>query len=78
MDTTDAKCSNVSYAPFCKHLFIENFTGARLNIVPITQANASMLMSDYEARTEYELTVYVLSSNERRGRMLLLSKKLFF
>uniref|UniRef100_A0AAV1UTW2 DUF3074 domain-containing protein n=1 Tax=Peronospora matthiolae TaxID=2874970 RepID=A0AAV1UTW2_9STRA len=45
------------YAPFCKHLFIENFTGARLNIVPITQANAPMLMSDYEARTEYELPV---------------------
>uniref|UniRef100_M4BBJ7 Uncharacterized protein n=1 Tax=Hyaloperonospora arabidopsidis (strain Emoy2) TaxID=559515 RepID=M4BBJ7_HYAAE len=46
-----------TYAPFCKHLFIENFTGARLNIVPITQANAPMLMSDYEARTEYELPV---------------------
>ncbi|KAK1937772.1 Potassium voltage-gated channel subfamily KQT member 5 [Phytophthora citrophthora] len=45
------------YAPFCKHLFIKNFTGARLNMVPITQANAHMLMSDYEARTEYELPV---------------------
>ncbi|KAG6613887.1 Uroporphyrinogen-III synthase [Phytophthora cinnamomi] len=45
------------YAPFCKHLFVKNFTGARLNMVPITQANAHMLMSDYEARTEYELPV---------------------
>ncbi|OWZ22025.1 hypothetical protein PHMEG_0003342 [Phytophthora megakarya] len=45
------------YAPFCKHLFIKNFTGARLNMVPITQANEHMLMSDYEARTEYELPV---------------------
>ncbi|KAG3053431.1 hypothetical protein PC128_g5372 [Phytophthora cactorum] len=45
------------YAPFCKHLFIKNFTGARLNMVAITQANAHMLMSDYEARTEYELPV---------------------
>ncbi|GMF26925.1 unnamed protein product [Phytophthora lilii] len=47
-----------SYAPFCKHLFVKNFTGARLNMVPITQANAHMLMSDYEARTEYELPVH--------------------
>ncbi|CAI5711685.1 unnamed protein product [Peronospora destructor] len=45
------------YAPFCKHLFVKNFTRARLNMVPITRANASMLMSDYEARTEYELPV---------------------
>ncbi|CAH0517222.1 unnamed protein product [Peronospora belbahrii] len=45
------------YAPFCKHLFIKNFAGARLNMVPITRANSSMLMSDYEARTEYELPV---------------------
>ncbi|KAF4027805.1 hypothetical protein GN244_ATG20562 [Phytophthora infestans] len=45
------------YAPFCKHLFIKNFTGARLNMVAITQANAHMLMSDYDARTEYELPV---------------------
>jgi len=45
------------YAPFCKHLFIKNFTGARLNMVPITQANSNMLISDYEARTEYELPV---------------------
>jgi hypothetical protein len=52
-----------SYAPFCKHLFIKNFTGARLNMVPITQSNAHMLMSDYEARTEYELPVYVALSS---------------
>ncbi|KAF4319016.1 hypothetical protein BBO99_00006869 [Phytophthora kernoviae] len=45
------------YAPFCKHLFIKNFTGARLNTVAITQANEHMMLSDYEARTEYELPV---------------------
>lgn len=45
------------YAPFCKHLFVKNFAGARLNMVPITQANEHLLMSDYEARTEYELPV---------------------
>ncbi|KAG7395386.1 hypothetical protein PHYBOEH_003785 [Phytophthora boehmeriae] len=45
------------YAPFCKHLFIKNFTGARLNTVAITQANEHLLLSDYEARTEYELPV---------------------
>ncbi|RLN32320.1 hypothetical protein BBJ28_00009942 [Nothophytophthora sp. Chile5] len=46
------------YAPFCKHLFIKNFTGARLNVVPITQANANMLLSDYESRIPYELPVF--------------------
>ncbi|KAL7689217.1 hypothetical protein Plhal304r1_c016g0058361 [Plasmopara halstedii] len=45
------------YAPFCKHLFVKNFTGARHTMVPITQANAHNVMSDYEARTEYELPV---------------------
>lgn len=45
------------YAPFCKHLFVKNFTGARHTMVPITQANAHLLMSDYEARAKYELPV---------------------
>lgn len=47
------------YAPFCKHLFVENFTDTRTNTVKITQANAHLLMSDYEARAAHELPVYV-------------------
>nr|CCA21935.1 conserved hypothetical protein [Albugo laibachii Nc14]CCA24785.1 conserved hypothetical protein [Albugo laibachii Nc14] len=47
------------YAPFCKHLFVENFTDTRTNMVKITQANAHLLMSEYEARAAYELPVLV-------------------
>lgn len=47
------------YAPFCKHLFVENFTDTRVNELPITQANARLLLSDYEARTDRELPVLV-------------------
>lgn len=47
------------YAPFCKHLFVENFTDSRVNMVPITQANARLLLSDYEARVPGELPVLV-------------------
>lgn len=57
-----------SYAPFCKHLFVENFTDTRVNMVPITQANARLLLSDYEARVPGELPVYVLSAFSRRLR----------
>ncbi|GAB9472069.1 Voltage-gated ion channel [Globisporangium polare] len=47
------------YAPFCKHLFIENFTDTRVNVVKITQSNSRLLQSDYEARAENELPVLV-------------------
>ncbi len=46
-----------SYAPYCKHLFIENFTDTRVNVAPITQSNARLLQSDYEARAPHELPV---------------------
>uniref|UniRef100_K3X1V7 Flagellar associated protein n=1 Tax=Globisporangium ultimum (strain ATCC 200006 / CBS 805.95 / DAOM BR144) TaxID=431595 RepID=K3X1V7_GLOUD len=47
------------YAPFCKHLFIENFTDTRLNVVKITPSNSRLLQSDYEARAPNELPVLV-------------------
>ncbi|TYZ60217.1 hypothetical protein PybrP1_008266 [[Pythium] brassicae (nom. inval.)] len=47
------------YAPFCKHLFIENFTDTRANVVEITQSNSRILQSGYEARAENELPVLV-------------------
>ena len=52
------------YAPFCKHLFIENFTSVPASTVKITDENQSSIMynninfsSGYEARTEKELAV---------------------
>jgi hypothetical protein len=46
------------YAPFCKHLFIRNdFTDARVNVLPITPANEGLLRTKYEARNEKELPV---------------------
>jgi hypothetical protein len=47
------------YADFCKHLFVPNFTGARLSTLQITEANEHLLRTRYEARTEKELPVLV-------------------
>lgn len=45
------------YAPFCKHLFMPNFTQAKVGTVSITNENQHLLRSAYEARTEKELPV---------------------
>mmetsp|Transcript_3071 Transcript_3071/g.4722 ORF Transcript_3071/g.4722 Transcript_3071/m.4722 type:complete len:267 (+) Transcript_3071:95-895(+) len=46
------------YAPFCKHIFIENdFTDARVCVLPITEENEHCLRSKYEARNGKELPV---------------------
>jgi hypothetical protein len=46
------------YAPFCKHLFIENdFTDAKVNVLEISEMNQDKLRSKYEARNEKELPV---------------------
>jgi len=46
------------YAPFCKHLFIENdFTEGRVNVLEITSENESLLRTKYEARNSKELPV---------------------
>ena len=46
------------YAPFCKHIFVENdFTDAVVNVLPITRDNESLLRSKYEARNDKELPV---------------------
>ena len=54
------------YAPFCKHLFVKNdFTDARVNVLPITPENEPFLRCKYEARNEKEVCpcpcIYVLS-----------------
>lgn len=45
------------YAPFCKHLFLENDTPTRCGFAPITAANRSQLRSGYRARREGEMAV---------------------
>tara|TARA_R100000152_G_C6751441_1_gene175097 strand:- start:742 stop:1311 length:570 start_codon:yes stop_codon:yes gene_type:complete len=45
------------YAPFCKHLFVENWTEALHGVVKITDRNESLLHTGYDARREGELPV---------------------
>jgi hypothetical protein len=45
------------YAPFCKHLFLENTSATRCGFAPITDANRGLLKSGYLARREGELPV---------------------
>eukprot|EP01027_Heterolobosea_sp_BB2_P016647 GEZU01023671.1.p1 GENE.GEZU01023671.1~~GEZU01023671.1.p1 ORF type:complete len:246 (-),score=66.99 GEZU01023671.1:66-707(-) len=45
------------YAPFCKHLIIENFTSAKVNCLKITPENEHLLKTGYQARTPQELPV---------------------
>ncbi|CEO97409.1 Flagellar associated protein [Plasmodiophora brassicae] len=45
------------YAPFCKHVFVDNFTPATAYAIPITADNRHLLRSDYVARTPKELPV---------------------
>ena len=45
------------YAPFCKHLFIPNFTDAISGFIEITPEKERFLRSGYEARRENELAV---------------------
>lgn len=44
------------YAPFCKHFFVLNdFTDARVNVLPITKENECLIRTKYEARNEREV-----------------------
>lgn len=45
------------YAPFCKHIFVPNFTGAKLGSLSITQQNRHLLQSGYSRRRPEELPV---------------------
>lgn len=46
------------YAPFCKHIFLKNdFTDAKVNVLPITTENEHNLRTEYQARNEKELPV---------------------
>jgi len=45
------------YAPFCKHLFIENFTDMTPGYIGIDESTENLIKTCYEARTEKELPV---------------------
>jgi hypothetical protein len=53
----DEKLLKEGYAPFCKHLFVENFTDAKLNVLPVTLENVHNIRTKYEARNDKELPV---------------------
>ena len=54
----DERLLQPGYAPFCKHLFVENdFTDAVTNVLRITPDNEHLLRTKYEARNEQELPV---------------------
>ncbi|KAL8453090.1 hypothetical protein Emed_000960 [Eimeria media] len=45
------------YAPFCKHIYVENFTDATVASVPITEENRTLIQTGYLARRPEELPV---------------------
>lgn len=45
------------YAPFCRHLFVRNFTDALDGVAEISMDNKHLLISGYEARRPEELPV---------------------
>jgi hypothetical protein len=47
------------YAPFCKHLFVENFANVECGYTKKTAENKGMIESMYEARKEGELAVLI-------------------
>ena len=51
------KCLVGGYAPFCKHVFVENFVHAKGAVAAVTPENEHLLRSGYSARTDKELAV---------------------
>ncbi len=47
------------YAPFCKHIFVENFCNVKCGYTKITKENEKLIKCGYEARKEGELAVLV-------------------
>lgn len=47
------------YAPFCKHLFVDNFAAVECGYAMITTENKHLIESCYEARKEGELAVLI-------------------
>lgn len=48
------------YAPFCKHIFVPNFVGAKCGYIPISNLiSLNLIKSGYETRQEGELPVLI-------------------
>lgn len=45
------------YAPFCKHIFVSNFVGAKVGTLEIADSNIALLRSGYTKRRPEELAV---------------------
>jgi hypothetical protein len=45
------------YAPFCKHLFVPNFAGAKVGCMKITDDIRPLIETAYESRRPEELAV---------------------
>lgn len=45
------------YAPFCKHVFVPNFVGAKVGSLKVTDDNKHLLRSAYTRRRPEELAV---------------------
>ena len=58
-DNTPDMVLHDGYAPFCKHIFVPNFTTALPTFMKITPENEQFIRSGYEARRENELAVLV-------------------
>jgi hypothetical protein len=54
---SSSACDACSYAPFCKHVFMPNFTDTKANILDITPETEPLIRTSYEARTAQELPV---------------------
>ena len=53
----DPKALVEGYAPFCKHLILDNWTETTGKILKITKENEHLLKTKYEARVPTELPV---------------------
>lgn len=52
------------YAPFCKHVFVPNFVGAKVGSVAITVENQGSILTAYESRRPEELPVLARYAHE--------------
>lgn len=56
------------YAPFCKHIFVENFTDAKVSTLPITKENKDHIR--YAAGSSIDLVwVAAMSTAIQHGRL---------
>lgn len=54
------------YAPFCKHIFVPNFTNAKCGYMKVTHENTHLIESCYEARRSEELPVLIQFFDQKK------------